>query len=219
MKRLLKWILGILFLPTCFVQSYVFYQSLQQLKKFEGDSVCFIYGVLAYFLLHTLLFKPVFPYTLAHEVVHAVAAKAFGGEVKSIKVSEKGGETRTTKSNFVISLAPYFTPLYALLFCLSTFIVVRLFQVQGFRDLFFLFIGFFLTFHVVMTVDFLKTKQPDLLKLGELLSIELIYVVNLLVVILVLGFVFPEVSPRRYFVNALTSTEAAYRQIYNQLFL
>ena len=219
MKRLFQFVLGLLLLPACLVQSVVFYQSLRQLKQFAGDEVYFLYGVILYFLIHTLLFKPLFLYTLAHESVHAVASMVFGGKVESVKVSGKGGETKTTKSNVIVELAPYFTPVYALLFCGITFVLVRLFNLRAFQDLFFLLIGFSLTFHVVMTVDFLKTKQPDLLRLGSLFSVGIIYVVNLLVIIVVIGFVFPQVSPKDYFVNALTATEMTYRKVYNQLFL
>ena len=219
MKRFFEFVLGLLLLPACFVQSVVFYQSLRQLKQFAGDEVYFLYGVILYFLIHTLLFKPLFLYTLAHESVHAIAAMAFGGKVESVKVSGKGGETRATKSNVIVELAPYFTPVYALLFCGITFVLVRFFNLRTLQDLFFLLIGFSLTFHVVMTVDFLKMKQPDLLRLGSLFSVGIIYLVNLLVMIVVIGFVFPQVSLRDYFVNALTATEMTYRQIYNQLFL
>ena len=219
MKRLLQWVLGLLFLPTCFVQSYVFYQSLRQLNHFEGDEVYFLYGVLLYFLIHTLLFKPVYLYALAHESIHAMVSMAFGGKIASVKASGKGGETRTTKTNVMVELAPYFTPLYTLLLCGMAFVLVRIFNWVHVQDLFILLIGFSLTFHVVMTVDFLKTKQPDLMKLGTLFSVGVIYVVNLLVIVLVLGFVFPEVSPRNYFVNALSATEIAYRKLYDQLFL
>ena len=219
MKRFFRWILGLLFLPACFVQSYVFYQSLRQLKHFEGNGIYFLYGVLLYFLIHTLLFKPVFLYALSHEFIHALVSMAFGGKVASVKVSGKGGETRTTHTHVIVELAPYFTPLYALLFCAIAFVLVRLFNLVHFQDLFFLLIGFSLTFHVVMTVDFLKTKQPDLMKLGTLFSVGVIYVVNLLVIILVLGFVFPQVSPKEYFVNTLTATEIAYRKLYDQLFM
>ena len=219
MKRLFQSLLGILFLPTSFVQSAVFYQSLRVLKHFEGDEVYFLYGVILYFLIHTLLFKPAFLYTLSHETVHAIVSMAFGGKVRAVRVSGKGGETRTTRSNILVEIAPYFTPLYTLLFCLAAFVLVRLFDMKGVQDLFFLLIGISLTFHVVMTVDFLKTKQPDLMKLGSLFSVELVYVVNLLIIIVVLGFVFPEVSPRDYFVNALTATEIAYRRLFDQLFL
>ena len=60
MRRLFEFVLGALLLPACFVQSVAFYQSLQRLKQFEGDEVYFIYGVILYFLIHTLLVKPVF---------------------------------------------------------------------------------------------------------------------------------------------------------------
>ncbi len=219
MKRLLQWALGILLLPACFMQSYAFYQSLRQLEAFQGDEVCFLYGVILYFLIHTLLFKPVFLYVWTHEWVHAIFAMAFGGKVISVKSTSKGGETQTSKSNLIVELAPYFTPLYALLLCVGAFIVVRVFAVKTLQDLFFFLIGFSLTFHVVMTVDFLKTKQPDLLKWGVPFSVGLIYLVNLLVIIVVVGFVFPEVSPKDYFINAATATEIAYRRLYHQLFL
>ena len=219
MKRLFQFFLGILLLPACVVQSYAFYHSLRQLKQFEGDEVHFLYGVILYFLMHTLLFKPVTLYTLGHEWVHAIASMAFGGKVASVKASNKGGETKTTKSNIFVELAPYFTPLYALLFCILAFILVRLLQIKKLQDLFFFLIGFSLTLHIVMTVECLKTKQPDLVKLGSLFSIGLIYSVNLLVIVFVIGFVFPEVSTKEYFVSALISTEMAYRQLYHQLFL
>jgi len=108
MKRLFQSLLGILFLPTSFVQSAVFYQSLRVLKHFEGDEVYFLYGVILYFLIHTLLFKPAFLYTLSHETVHAIVSMAFGGKVRAVRVSGKGGETRTTRSNILVEIAPYF---------------------------------------------------------------------------------------------------------------
>ena len=101
MKRSFKIILGVLFLPTCFVQSVVFYQSLKKLKQFEGDEVYFLYGVFIYFLIHTLLTKPVFLYTWAHELVHAFAAMVFGGKVTSVKVSKKG--VRRKRQNRMLS--------------------------------------------------------------------------------------------------------------------
>ncbi len=219
MNTLFRFVVGLLFLPACFVQTHVFYASLRQIKTLDGNEIYFVYGVFGYFLIHTLLFKPVSLYMWAHEAVHALVTMVFGGAVQSVKVSKKGGETKTTKTNLMVEIAPYFTPLYTFLLCAVTFILVRLFDLEAWQDFFFFLIGFSLTFHVVMTVDFLKTKQPDLLRLGPFLSVEVIYLGNLFVAVFILAFVFPEVSPGNYFVNAFTETGLAYKQIYQQLFL
>lgn len=218
MRRVFQIALGVLFLPACIVQTVAFYRSLKTLQT-VGDERYFVYGAFLYFLMHTLVARPVTLYTWAHEAVHALFAVAFGGKVTAFRVSNQGGETQATKSNVVIELAPYFVPLYALAFCASEFVAVRMFGAETLRDLFFLLIGFSLTLHIVMTVDFLKTKQSDLLKLGTPLSVELIYVVNLLVTVFVLGFIFPEVSPGAYFLRALDATQEAYQGIFRQLFL
>ena len=219
MKRLLKIAIACLLLPACFAQGYTFYQSLRALKHFEGDTLFFLYGMLAYLILHTLLFKPTFLYVLGHEMIHALAGLSIGGKVGKVKVGKKEGQVQTSKSNAFVDLAPYFTPIYALMLCLVSFFAIRLFKIQNVQDLFFFLIGFFLTFHIVMTVEYLKTKQPDLVGLGGFLSLELIFLGNLLVIMVVLGFVFPEVSPKDYFLNAVHATGSAYRRLYTQLFL
>ena len=219
MKRLLKIILACFLFPACFAQGYTFYQSLRALKHFEGDTLFFLYGMLAYLLLHTLFLKPTFLYVLGHEAVHGLTSISMGGKVGKVKVGKKEGKVQTTKSNALVDLSPYFVPIYALLLCVVSFLAVRLFKIQNVQDLFFLLIGFFLTFHIVMTIDYLKAKQPDLAGLGSFLSLELIFLGNLLVVIVVLAFVFPGVSPKDYFLNALKATGAAYHHLFKQLFL
>ena len=219
MKRLLKVLVALLLLPACFAQGYTFYQSLRALKHFEGDTLFFLYGMLAYLILHTLFIRPTFLYVAGHEMVHALASLSMGGKVAKVKVGKKEGQVQTDRSNAFVDLAPYFVPIYALLLCVVSFLVIRLFKIQNVQDLFFLLIGFFLTFHLVMTIEYLKTKQPDLAGLGSFLSLELIFLGNLLVIIVVLGFVFPQVSPKDYFLNAVRATGEAYHRVFTQLFL
>ena len=218
MKRFLKWIIALLLLPSCFAQGVTFYQSLRALKHFEGDTLFFLYGMVAYFLLHTLFFKPTFLYVWGHEMVHAVASLSMGGKVGKVKVGKKEGQVQTSKSNALVELAPYFIPIHALALCAVSFFAIRLFKLQDMQDLFFFLIGFFLTFHIVMTVEYLKMNQPDLLGLGGFLSLELIFLANLLVIIIVLAFVFPEVSPKDYFLNAVGATLSTYHRLFDQLF-
>ena len=151
-------------------------------------------------------------------MVHALASLSMGGKVAKVKVGKKEGQVQTNRSNAFVDLAPYFIPIYALLLCVVSFLAIRLFKIQNVQDLFFFLIGFFLTFHIVMTAEYLKAKQPDLTGLGSFLSLELIFLGNLLVIIVVLGFVFPEVSPKAYFLNAIHATGSAYHRLFTQLF-
>ena len=50
-----------------------------------------------------------------HELTHALFAVLFGGSVKAFHATERGGQVTVTKSNFLITLAPYFFPLYTFL--------------------------------------------------------------------------------------------------------
>jgi len=183
-----------------------------------SHEVHFLYGVLGYFLLHTLLMRPVYLYTISHEMVHAIFSMLFGGVVKSLKVSKKGGKTVTTHTNILVELAPYFTPLYTILLCGLGFLAIRLFELKQWENVFFFCVGLSLTFHVVMTVDFLKIEQPDLIKLGALCSIEIIYLVNLFVIVGIVGWVFPEVSFQEFCVTVFQETRQTYEGLAQQLF-
>jgi hypothetical protein len=62
-----------------------------------------------------LLPKPMWIYVFGHELTHALWTWLFGGQVKKMKVTSKGGHVVISKTNFVIALAPYFFPLYVVL--------------------------------------------------------------------------------------------------------
>ena len=54
-------------------------------------------------------------YVFGHELTHALWTWLFGGQVKKMKVSSSGGHVIISKTNFLIALAPYFFPLYAVI--------------------------------------------------------------------------------------------------------
>src|SRR5512137_2332803 len=69
-------------------------------------------GFILYVVIHFLFKKPILSYVVFHELTHAIFAVLFGGPVKAFHATEKGGQVHLTKSNFIITLAPYFFPLY-----------------------------------------------------------------------------------------------------------
>ncbi len=70
-------------------------------------------GVLAGHL--PLLPKPMRVYVFGHELTHAIWTWLFGGRVKRFKATSTGGHVVDHEEQFLITLAPYFFPLYVVL--------------------------------------------------------------------------------------------------------
>ena len=117
-------------------------------------------------------------YVLGHELTHALWAWLFGGQVKRLKVTAKGGHVIVTKTNFLIGLAPYFFPLYAVL-VVAVFVTGHLiWNWQGILVWFHLLLGAAYAFHVTLTVYILQNRQTDITEQGYLFSAVIIFLGN-----------------------------------------
>lgn len=123
-------------------------------------------------------------YVFGHELTHALWAWLFGGKVKRFRVTAKGGHVLLTRSNFLIALAPYFFPIYAVA-------VILLFLaghwIWGWREylaVFHLLLGAAYAFHVTLTWRILKTRQSDIIDQGYLFSGVVIWLGNAGVLVL-----------------------------------
>lgn len=144
-------------------------------------------GILFYFALHIFFWKPIFLYVVSHELTHALWAKIFGGSVRDLSVTQRGGRVTVNRSNFLINLAPYFFPLY-LLACLGVDILAQ----PKFHPYILVFLGASVGFHFVLTVSSLHGAQPDLIETGYVFSIVFIAFINLILVCAVLWRVDPK---------------------------
>ncbi|MBI3191531.1 MAG: hypothetical protein HYZ36_02620, partial [Pedosphaera parvula] len=117
-------------------------------------------------------------YVVGHEMTHALWTWLFGGRVKSLKATSKGGQVVVTRFNFLIVLAPYFFPFYVF--------VVVLFFVLGhviwgwtrYLVWFHLLVGAAYAFHVTLTWHTLQTRQSDITQQGYLFSTVIIFLGN-----------------------------------------
>ena len=122
--------------------------------------------------------KPVRLYILGHELTHAVWGVLFGARVSNLKVSLRGGSVTLTKSNVLITLAPYFFPFYTMLVVLAA-LVVRLFVSPLPLPAIWLFaVGFTWCFHLCFTLRALAQHQPDVTEYGHLFSWVFIWTFN-----------------------------------------
>lgn len=191
-KKLAKILIGLGLVPLCLGFTWQLAATLVTVRYKTDAPYYFVAGGLAYVTAHLLFNKPILTYVVGHELTHALFALLFGGSVKSIHASDRGGRVTLTKSNFLITLAPYFFPLY-------TFIALVLYglaHAAGARgaatDVLIFLSGATFAFHVVLTFVFLQTDQNDIREQGEVFSYPLIYLFNIVFAAFLIHLYFAE---------------------------
>jgi hypothetical protein len=220
-REALKTFIGITLLPLVASISIVFYRQFGSIESaWTKGQQYFIGGIATYCLIQLLLVKPVLIYVLGHEAVHALATWMCFGKVKSFKVSSAGGSISTSKSNLFISLSPYFIPIYTILLIIVYYVINDVFLGGILKPTYFMFLlGVTLSFHIVMTIDTLKTRQPDLIRTGYLTSSVLIYAINMILVAGILGLSFESFSFKAFLNKTYFLSIDIYGSIFKQLFL
>jgi hypothetical protein len=138
---------------------------------------------------------------MGHELTHALASLLQGGQADEMKVSTRGGTVKVTRSNFLVSLAPYFFPLYTSGAVFLYYVADRKF-LPGVLFL----LGFTLAFHLALTAYSLREHQSDLSEAGWLFALPFIAGANFVVIAFVVGLCLPE-SP--HFIPYLRSAGAS----------
>jgi len=219
-KHTLKILLGIISLPVCIGVSISLYEQLNQIDAISYYNQRYlIIGAVTYLVIHAAFFKPSYLYILSHELMHVLATWLSGGRVISFKVSPQGGSVGTSKSNLFIALAPYFFPFYTIVAAILFYMASSFLKIDVPKEALLFLIGFTLTFHIILTIDFLKIRQTDLLHAGYLFSICLIYVVNLIIIGFIFSLLFDKGGFFEFIRSSYTASKNIYTGIFDQLFL
>jgi hypothetical protein len=178
-------LLGILLLPICLGTAQALGKVLFAAGSADRIWLPFLAGAACWLAVFLLLPKPMLIYVFGHELTHAVWTWIFGGRVKKFRATSEGGHVVTTKSNFVIALAPYFFPVYAALIVLAFFIGDLLWQWHRFYLVWFhLLLGAAYSFHITLTWEALKTRQSDITSQGRLFSAVVIFLGNAMILVI-----------------------------------
>jgi len=86
---------------------------------------------------------------------------------------------RVSRSNLLITLAPYFFPFYTVVVILLRLVVGLFVKPVPYESLWLFLVGLTWGFHVCFTVQSLMVRQPDIQKHGRVFSWALIYMFNL----------------------------------------
>ena len=183
MPKWIKLIIAILLLPICGGAAMALLKVLHACGSADTTWIPLLAGAACWIVIFFLLPKPMWIYVFGHELTHVLWTWLFGGQVKQMKVTSKGGHVIISKTNFVIALAPYFFPLYVVLvvgvFALGNLI----WNWHGYLVWFHLCVGAAYAFHLTLTFHVLQTQQSDITSQGYLFSAAIIFLGNVCVLL------------------------------------
>lgn len=179
-------LIGIGLVPLAYAASvavYFLYQtSVEESLGAGWEGWALPVGFLAWVAVFFILPRPIRTYVLAHELTHALWAILMGGRVGKMKVRKSGGHVELTKTNFIITLAPYFFPFYTVLAIAAYYLAGIWLDVEAYRLWWLAVVGFTWSFHFTFTIQMLSEHQPDIQEHGRIFSYLTIYIMNLLVI-------------------------------------
>lgn len=179
MSKSFKFFFAILLLPLCVGTTKSLLRVIQTTGSADTIWVAFLSGATCWLVIYLLLPKPMLIYVFGHELTHVLWTWIFGGQVKRFKATSKGGHVIVTKDNFLISLAPYFFPIYTAMIVAAFALGHFIWGWARFVVFFHLLIGAAYAFHITLTWNILKTRQSDITQHGYLFSAVVIWLGNI----------------------------------------
>ena len=193
MANFLRMLLGGALLPMCWGVVRAFYDSVLAAAGDSGgvtaESIALVGGMVAFVLCWMAVPHPVKTYVLGHELTHALWGLVFGAVPSKLRVSAAGGSVNLTKSNMLITLAPYFFPFYTFLVIVVALITSAFIRPLPWLPLWMFTVGFTWAFHALFTLETLAQRQPDVKLYGRIFSWVFIFLANVVLVLVFLAAV------------------------------
>ena len=195
MANFLRFLIGLALLPLCWGVSRAFLDALLISAGTTGwlsvEAVSLLGGIAAFAMSWFALSHPVRMYVLGHELTHALWGLLFGARPSDVRVSASGGSVRLSKSNMLITLAPYFFPFYTFLVIIVALVTYAFFRPLPYLPLWLFLVGFTWSFLVLFTLETLGQRQPDVKLYGRIFSWTFIFIVNVAIVLVWLATMTP----------------------------
>lgn len=211
----LKFTVAVLLLPACAGAVVALGRVFQASAGADTTWVPLAGGAVCWIGAYLLLPKPMLVYVFGHELTHALWALAMGSRVKKFKASSRGGHVVISRCNFLIALAPYFFPLYAMLVAAAYGLLLAI-NVRLYPAVFHLLLGAAYAFHLTLTGHILGSRQTDITEQGYLFSGVVIFLGNATVLLLSVPLLTARVSAAdalRWWAEAVVSMAARAAQM------
>lgn len=184
MPKLAKSLLAVLLSPFCWGATLALMRVIRGCGDADRFWAAALAGAACWITCWLLLPKPMRLYVIGHELTHALWTWLCGGEVKRFKASARGGHVVSNRANFLVVLAPYFFPVYAVALGAVYGAGHLLLGWTRFPPWLHLLLGAAYAFHVTFTLSVLQTRQSDIVSQGYLFSAVVIWLGNMLVPLL-----------------------------------
>lgn len=195
MAGLARLLVGFLLLPACWGVTRALVDAILVAADSTGglgvEAMSLLGGLAAFVVCWLVLPRPMRTYVLGHELTHALWGLFFGARPSDVRVTASGGSVRLTKSNLLITLAPYFFPFYTFVVIILALVTFAFVRPLPFLPLWMFLIGFTWAFHALFTLETLTHRQPDVKLYGRVFSWTFIYLVNLVIVLVWLAAMTP----------------------------
>ncbi len=173
-----KGAVAVALLPLCWGATVALGRVLEGSGAAQTFWVAALGGAASWLSVYLLLPAPMRLYVFGHELTHALWTWLLGGRVKRLRVSAQSGYVVTTRGNFLVTLAPYFFPIYAAGVAVVYGAGDLLWGWSRHRVWFHLALGAAYMFHLTLTWQVLRTRQSDLASQGYLFSAVVIWLGN-----------------------------------------
>lgn len=187
MGSVIRLVLGVLLLPACWGMAKVLCRAVVICVSAETaasvEAFSLLGGMLAFSFCWMAISKPMKTYVLGHELTHALWGLFFGAHPHDIRVAASGGSVKLSKTNFLITLAPYFFPFYTFVVFLVAMITYVIKGYLPFLPLWMFLVGFTWAFHALFTLQTLTERQPDIKLYGRIFSWVFIFLANIALIL------------------------------------
>jgi hypothetical protein len=153
----------------------------ESVRDISFETWSLVAGFVFWIILFLAMKRPIRTYVLGHELTHALWGTMLGARVRKLRVTAKGGSVQLSKTNFLITLAPYFFPFYTFLVLVLYGLLLIFFEMGHYRPFWMALIGLTWGFHVTFTITMLLERQTDILDNGYLFSYVVILLANILI--------------------------------------
>ena len=182
-SRIGKFVAGLLMLPFCWAVSLTVVDLVTEAQPSSSGAIppsawALGIGFVGWLVVFLVLPRPVRTYVLAHELTHALWGAVMGARISGLKVTKESGSVTLSKTNFLITLAPYFFPLYTVLTILGYYICICFIDMEPYELYWLGLVGVTWSFHFTFTVTTLLQKQSDIRECGHLFSYVIIFLFN-----------------------------------------
>lgn len=200
-QRMLGWLAACLLLPLSLISLWALFTLESQpqtggywLRLLQTEIFYFFaIGFIVSFVWHISGVAEtwfLYLYVLGHEITHAIFIYIHGGKVSGIGVEMnrgkvEGGYVMTNKTNFIIALAPYFVPFWAVVLLLLFMVIGWFTDYSLLPKIMYVSIGAASCFHLLWTLWMIPQDQPDLRQNGMFFSLVFILFANIALLTLV----------------------------------